>query len=145
GVCRFHLTWQDPGRGEQHESVTLAVPAVAGDDWHGLTMNMAVRERVALLLAGRCKREATRFLGRHDPEGAKPWLARAREAIAGLPRSPLVEQEERDLAELEGRVSQGDLMGSAKLAKYQHYRRSHSRTQPPPQPCGRAAGASRPA
>src|SRR5207244_862861 len=58
GLCRFHLTWQDPRRGEQQQSATLALPGVSGDDWHALAADMTVRERVALLLAGRCKREA---------------------------------------------------------------------------------------
>jgi Ca-activated chloride channel family protein len=127
GLCRFHLTWQDPRRGEQQQSVTLALPPLSGDDWHALAEDLTVRERAALLLAGRCKREATRFLERADLEGARRWLAQARQAIAGLPRSPLVEQEWRDLDELDRRLERGDLVTSSKLAKYQHYQRSHTK------------------
>lgn len=126
-LCRFHLSWQDPQAGLQTAELTLVLPAVDEADWNSLAPDVMVQEMVGLQLAGRYKREATRHLERGEVDTARTWLNQARQAIAGLPRTALLDQEEKDLQQVEEQIASGDYIGSAKRAKYQHYRRSHSK------------------
>jgi hypothetical protein len=50
--------------------------------------------------------------------------------LDGLERTADVSQEERDLAGLEQRVEQGDLVTTSKEAKFQHYNRTFTRRRP---------------
>jgi Ca-activated chloride channel family protein len=127
------LTWTHPQDGPQRSQARLSLPTVREAEWNLLAADVTVQERVALQLAGRYKREATRFLEQGDAEGARPWLAQARQVLAGLPRTTDLDQEERDLVMLDARLEEGDYETCNKMAKYQHYNRSQTRgwTQQP--------------
>jgi Ca-activated chloride channel family protein len=126
-LLRFHLDWLSPRDGAQHQDAVLTLPAVPEADWNRLAPEVLVQERAGLQLAGRFKREATRHMHRGERDAATTWLQQARQALDGLPRSEIVQQEERDLQDVEQRLQEDDFVGSAKLAKFQHYRRSHSK------------------
>jgi Ca-activated chloride channel family protein len=128
-LLAVHLTWTDPREGNRYQSAVLHLPAVARQDWGALANEAVVQERVALQLVGRHKREATRFLERGDLEQGRAWLARAREALAGLAHTPEIEREFADLNAVEQRIGEGDYATGTKMAKYQHYQRSQSRTE----------------
>jgi Ca-activated chloride channel family protein len=126
-LCGFRLTWLDANQGERFQTETLRLPAVTVTEWERLTADARVCEQVGLQSAGRFKRESSRSVARGDVEGAKRWLEQARLALGGLERSELVQQEEQDLKAVEDRLAAGDMIGHAKMAKYQHYNRSRSR------------------
>src|SRR5205823_2363156 len=61
-LCGFRLSWLDPRGGEQTQEAALHVHAVSEADWNALEDNARVRERAALQLAGRLKRQATQSM-----------------------------------------------------------------------------------
>ncbi len=126
-LCGFRLTWQAAQGDEQLRTATLRLPAVDAADWEALAPSAYVRERVALQMAGRAKRESSRSLEGGNVPAAEEWLRQARQHLIGLEPSSRVEQEERDLNDVETRLRQGDVAACAKLAKFQHYQRSRSR------------------
>jgi Ca-activated chloride channel family protein len=129
-LCRFVISWRDPRQGVQNVVVTLRQPAVAGDEWQALAGASVVQERAALQEIGRLKRRATEHLDRRDADGAMGVLRECRRVLDGLERTADVSQEERDLAGLEQRVEQGDLVTTSKEAKFQHYNRTFTRRRP---------------
>jgi Ca-activated chloride channel family protein len=130
-LCGFRLTWQAPQGGEQFQTATLRLPAVGAADWEALAPSAYVRERVALQMAGRAKRESSRSLEGGNVPAAEEWLRQARQHLIGLEPSASIDQEQRDLNEVETRLREGDRVAYAKLAKFQHYNRSRNR-QPEP-------------
>jgi Ca-activated chloride channel family protein len=128
-LCGFRLTWQDPQEGERFQTATLRLPTVGAAEWESLPADPRVRECVALQMAGRAKRESSRSLEQGDHAAAQQWLAQAHLELTGLPRTAQVVQEEHDLHAVEARLHQGDIIAGAKMAKFQHYQRSRSRTQ----------------
>ena len=126
-LCGFRLTWLDARQDEQFRLATLRLSAVSAAEWEQLPVDARVREQVALQTAGRSKRESSRSLETGDAEAAQRWLAQAREALNGLERTATVLQEEEDIAAAEGKLQAGDQTGYAKMAKFQHYKRSRSR------------------
>jgi len=130
-LLRLRLNWTDPKEGPRHQVLTLTLPAVTESAWNELQPAVAVQEQVAVLLAARCKREINRCLERHDLAGARNWLDRAAELIAGLPDSPLIADERREQARLLQMLEHQDIPTSAKAAKYQMYRRQSSRPETP--------------
>jgi Ca-activated chloride channel family protein len=126
-LASFTLSWADPKRGVRSLAARLHLSPVGPEHWETLAPDVSVAERVALQLAGRCKRAATRHLERREREAAAEWLRKARSVLAGLPHTPLLDEEERDQAELEQRLEAGDLAGTAKACKFQHYNRQNSR------------------
>jgi Ca-activated chloride channel family protein len=132
-LCRFHLSWIDPREGRKQQSALLTLPPVDAASWQAMTANAAVREQAALQMAGRAKREVTRFLDERNLTEAREWLTSARSELSGLPQTSVLAQEERDLGRLEERIQTGDLAGAAKDGREQHYRRRHSKQPPPPQ------------
>jgi Ca-activated chloride channel family protein len=123
------LTWTHPQDGPQCSQARLSMPTVGEVEWNALAADVTVQERAALQLAGRYKREASRFLERGDEEGARPWLAQARQVLAGLPRTADLDQEDQDLAALDARLEAADYDSCTKMAKSQHYSRSHTRSR----------------
>jgi hypothetical protein len=85
-----------------------------------------VRERAALLLMARCKKEATLCLDRGDRDGAVRWLAEARQVLASAPPTPEMRQEEQALAQIEEHLASGALDKFTKKAKYQAHQRRRS-------------------
>jgi Ca-activated chloride channel family protein len=126
-LLRVRLAWQTSEGVAQETTAVLALPAVGAAEWDALAADAAVQERAVLLQCGRLKRQATKHIEQGHKDEALALLRQARELLAALPRSPLVEEEERDLNAVESRLEQGDYYGSAKLGKYQHYQRTHSR------------------
>jgi Ca-activated chloride channel family protein len=126
-VLRVRLAWQTAEGVAQEATAVLALPAVGAAEWDALAADAAVQERAVLLQCGRLKRQATKHIEQGRKDEALSLLRQARELLAALPRSPLVEDEERDLKAVEQRLEEGDYIGSAKLGKYQHYQRTHSR------------------
>ncbi len=127
-LCGFRLTWQGPHYGEQFCTATLRMPAVGGAEWEALPCDARVQERVALQMAGRAKRESSRALEQGDHSAAEQWLAQARQVLSAVAQTETVTQEERDLNDVEARLHAGDIVACAKMAKFQHYQRSRSRT-----------------
>jgi hypothetical protein len=128
-LCGFRLTWQDPQQGERFLTATLRLPAVGGEEWEALPCEARVRECVAMQMTGRAKRESSRALEQGDRPAAEQWLQQARLVLSELPHTELVAQEQRDLNDVEARLREGDIVACAKMAKFQHYQRSRSRTK----------------
>jgi len=128
-LCGFRLTWQDPQQGERFLTATLRLPAVGGVEWEALPCDARVRESVAMQMAGRAKRESSRAMEQGDHSAAEQWLQQARLVLSELPSTELVAQEQRNLNDVEARLREGDIIACAKMAKYQHYQRSRSRTK----------------
>jgi len=128
-LCGFRLTWEDPQQGERFLTATLRLPAVGGAEWEALPCDGRVQDCVAMQMAGRAKRESSRALEQGDRPAAEQWLLQARLVLSELPQTEPVAQEQRDLNDVEARLREGDIVACAKMAKYQHYQRSRSRTK----------------
>jgi Ca-activated chloride channel family protein len=130
-LLRFRLAWIDPKEGPQVTTAALRLPAVSAAQYESLAPDVVVVEQVGLQMAARAKREATAHMERGEQQAALSALGRARDALAGVPRTSRVEQEERDQATLQNRCEEGDLVTSAKMAKYQRYCRAHTKPTMP--------------
>jgi len=126
-LCRFRLAWNAPKQPERQElTVRLRLPAVDAATWETLAPTLEVRERAALLLMARCKKEATLCLERGDRDGAVRWLAEARQVLASTPLTPEMRQEEQALAQIEEHLASGSWDKFRKHAKYQSHQRRRS-------------------
>lgn len=129
-LCGFRLGWLDAQGAEQSKEAALLVPGVGEADWNALADNARVRERAALQMAGRLKRQATQCMDAGDAVKSMEFLSESRSCLMGLEPTPDVVLEEQEISDVEERVREGDLAASAKMGKYQHYNRSRSRKQP---------------
>jgi Ca-activated chloride channel family protein len=125
-LIAFRLNWLDPRSGEQTQEASLALPGVSESGWNGLESNELVRERAALQMAGRLKRQATRHMEQGESDEALRKLAESRQCLDDLPGSEDVSREQDDIKSVEELVREGDMNRGAKLGKYQQYKRGHS-------------------
>jgi Ca-activated chloride channel family protein len=126
-LALFEIAYESPADGPQQLSAELLLPVVAGAAWVDLPPNVEVMERGALQVAGRLKRQATQHMDRDEIDAARTLLKQARQSLEGLPATERVQQEQRDLNEVETHLDEGHIAQSRKSATYQHYRRSHSK------------------
>jgi Ca-activated chloride channel family protein len=126
-LCRLHLHWQAADGAARAEQAPLALAPVSGGEWLALAPDVAVQERAALLQAARLKKQATDQLEQGRLDDALDLLQQALGSLTGLARTATVEEEERDIAAVTERLRGGDRAGSAKMAKYQNWRRQNSR------------------
>jgi Ca-activated chloride channel family protein len=126
-LVRFQVEYESPSEGAQVITQELTLPAVESATWEALPTNPDVLERGVLQLAGRAKRQLARHLDRQEVEAAREVLRQARSSLDGLPATERVEQERRDLGEIERFLEQGDLGSTRKTSTSQHYQRSHSK------------------
>jgi len=123
-LCRFLLAWDDPkGGGRRSHRVSLTLPAVPAEQWDCLPDDHAVLEQVALLMAARAKKEATRALDRGDLAGTRSHLAEARMFAASAPPSLGTTLEMDEIAKLETELDGGDLKKFRKETSWQRYKR----------------------
>lgn len=123
----FHVGYESPADGPQRLLQELALPILESKAFDELPTHADVLERGALQLVGRAKRQATQAMDRGEIDQARTLLQQARQSLEGLPATERVEQEQRDLGEVESHLDEGRLASSRKAATYQHYRRSHSK------------------
>src|SRR5262249_33545741 len=126
-VCRLHLHWQAVDGAARTEQTPLALAPLSGAAWQALAPDAAVQERAALLQAVRLKRQSTQEIDQGHLDAALSVLRRAMDSLTDLPRTALVEEEERDISAVTERLLSGDRAGSAKMAKHQNWRRQNSR------------------
>ncbi len=126
-LVRFRVGYESPSDGPQTLEQVLTLPAIEGPAWDALPTHPEVLERGALQLVGRLKREATRQMDAFEIDQARTLLMQARQSLEGLPETDRVQQERRDLTEVETHLEEGRINSSRKSATYQHYRRSHSK------------------
>lgn len=126
-LALFHLTYESPMDGPQEMEIELRLPVVAGAAYVDMPANTEVMERGALQVAGRLKRQATQLMDHHQLDEARAVLQQARQSLDGLPTTERLEQEQRDLNEVETHLNEGRVGLSRKAATYQHYKRSHSK------------------
>src|SRR5205814_6751075 len=106
-LCAFRLSWVDARGGEKTQEASLALPGVPGPQWDDIPADDHVRERAALQMAGRLKRQATREMDLGNASKAMEVLAESGACLAGLASSPDVEQEQEDIEEVKKRVEEG--------------------------------------
>lgn len=125
-LCAFHLSWVDARGGEKSQEAALDLPGVPEPQWNGLPADNHVRERAALQAASRLKKQASHEMDLGNAEEAMACLAACDSYLTDFD-SEDVAQEREDLDEVKKRVAEGDLRGGAKMGKYQHYNRGHSK------------------
>ena len=126
-LCRFRLAWNAPKQPERGQMrVSLRLPSVDAATWEALAPALEVRERAALLLMARYKKQATRCLEREDRDGAVRALQEAKGILASAPDTPEMRREAHALAEIEGYLTGGAWVKFLKHAKYQAHQRRRS-------------------
>jgi len=126
-LCAFHLSWVDARGGEKTQEASLNLPGVPEPQWNDIPADGQVRERAALQVANRLKKQATREMDLGNADNAMGILAASADCLAEVPSSDDVLQELLDIEEVKKRVEDGDMVRAAKLGKFQHYNRGHSK------------------
>src|SRR5262249_38945987 len=128
-LCRFRLAWNAPKQPERRTMrASLRLPPVDAAAWEALAPALEVRERAALLLMARYKKQATSCLEREDRDGAVRALQEAKQLLASAPDTPEMRREAQALAEIEDYLSSG---AWGKFLKHPKYQTPHP---PPTQP-----------
>ncbi len=138
-LLRTRLSWSEPRvTDRQAAAKTLIVPSVASADWEGMSEDPAVRERIALLSAGRLKRKASASMTAGDLGSTCALLAASGALLRAMPASPMLETEQADLDALWADYEAGDAAKLIKRARHQHYWVTRGRrpgsSSPPPAP-----------
>jgi len=128
-ICFARLAWDDPRSGERHVlRESLALPAVAASEVETRPQNTEVMEQINLLEVARIRREAIAAMERGDMETARGSVQQGRKYVMDfMMESPASATETADLDEIAERLSENDVARASKTAKYQDYRRHHSR------------------
>ncbi len=126
-LCRFRLAWNVPKQPERSKMrASLCLPPVDAATWESLAPALEVRERVALLLMARYKKQATSCLEREDRDGAVRVLQEAKQLLASAPDTPEMRREAQALAEIGEYLTSGTWVKFLKHAKYQAHQRRRS-------------------
>jgi Ca-activated chloride channel family protein len=125
--CRFRLAWNTPKQPERRKMrVSLRLPPVDAAAWEALAPALEVRERAALLLMARHKKQATLCLEQGDRDEAVRALQEARQVLVSAPDAPEMRREAQALAEIEEHLASGAWVKFLKHAKYQAHQRRRS-------------------
>jgi Ca-activated chloride channel family protein len=126
-LCRFRLAWNAPKQPERRTMrVSLRLLPVDAATWEALEPALEVRERAALLLMARHKKQATLCFERGDRDGAVRALQEARQVLASAPDTPEMQREAQALADIEEHLASGAWVKFLKHAKYQAHQRRRS-------------------
>jgi len=132
-LVRVRLSWTAPGVAEvQGAARSLIVPAVTPADWEAMAEDPAVRERIAVLAAGRLKLQASRAMEAGDLGSTQAFLAESGAILGSIPLSATIAGEQSDLQALWADLESGDAAKLSKRAKFQRYWGSRSRKPEPP-------------
>ncbi len=127
-LCRFRLAWNSPRQpGRQRVTVPLSLPAVGLEKWQTLDSSLEVRERVALLLLARLKKEATACLEHGDRDRAAQKLNEANQILAAAPETAEKNEEAQALDKIGHLLESGEVMKFQKQARFQAYQRRSSK------------------
>lgn len=128
-ICFARLAWDDPRSGERHvlrESLSLAV--VAAHEFDALPQNAQVAEEVNILELARIRQQAIAEMERGDVVAARTTVQQGRDfIIRGMAASPAAAGESAELDEIDQKLIENDVSSAGKHAKYQYYRKHHSR------------------
>ena len=124
-LCSVRLAWDAPGAAGRHElRIALALPAISAEAWRDLAPHAEVEERIALLTAGRLKRQATAALRAGDIETTMALLGTAEGVILGTPPTHATRSEAADISLIAADLKAGDHKKFSKRAMFQSFKRS---------------------
>ena len=127
-LCDIRLAWDDPNQAKRQVlRATLTLPVVSAEQLRDFPPVAEVQEQVALLMAARARQEAIHFSDQGDYQQAMSSLRNAKDFMAACPPSPMLEEENVALDDLEARYSQGDIASARKLSRSQRYNLQRSR------------------
>jgi Ca-activated chloride channel family protein len=127
-LCDFALTWNSPNHAQpQLLHARLALPVVSVDSWSRLTPDPQVEECALLLSVARLKLQYARSLDAMNIEASEEALKAANQLLDQMPNTPSVVQERNMLAQLQRAMEEGHFQSSSKMAKFNYYRRRHSK------------------
>ncbi|PSR19320.1 hypothetical protein C8255_02870 [filamentous cyanobacterium CCP3] len=126
-LMQVRLAWDAPEQpGRQVLRAGLELPLVSPEQFSDFPANESVQEQVALLMAARARREAILFSDRGDFASARQSLTDARLAMAAMPPSAMLMEEQAVLEDLEADYQSGNVTSARKKAFSQSFNLSRS-------------------
>lgn len=126
-LLKVRLAWDDMDpKGRQVLRSGLELPLVSAEQFSDFPANEVVQEQVALLMAARARREAIEFSDRGDYAAASASLQNVRIAMACMPPSTTLLEEQSILEDLETDYQSGRVTSARKKAFSQSYNLSRS-------------------
>lgn len=134
-LLNVRLAWDDPERSDRQVlQAGLELPLISAEQFSDFPAHATVQEQVALLMAARARREAIRFSDRGDYDAASTSLRHARQAMASMPPSPMLNEEQSILEDLEADYQSGNVSSARKKAFSQSYNLSRTGQSKPRRP-----------
>lgn len=119
-LCYFRLAWNEPNQHErQVMRQALRLPSVSSVELEALPFSSEVRQKVALLVSARAKKEAVKLIDRRDYASARQVLQQTKQQLQEQTDLPLMAAEADALEDLDTQLQAEEIAITRKMATEQ--------------------------